>query len=250
MQLPPTIKTLDSAVKIDKKTTANLEVTLFDRLVKYVEGNKYKKLLDIQYRMNEEIMQFPSQELYEGKLQAFKDNASISLVDLPNVERDDDTELKCIWMDTQGGDFQEQMNEDENNSKFNEYEAALVNQHLKKLTSLQVAPQDIGVISPYNAQVSLLKRIINNPAVEISTVDGFQGREKEVIIISLVRSNSSNEIGFLKERRRMNVAMTRPKRQLYVVGDLELLSGSTEYLKHWCQTVEAHYDIRYPEIEY
>lgn len=249
MQLPPTIKTSDSDVKIDLNTTANLEVTLFDRLVKELDGNKFRKLLDTQYRMNHQIMQFPSDCLYEGKLIAYKDNADICLSDLAEFD-DSDANSKCIWMDTQGGDYPEQTNEDENNSKFNEHEIKLVQQHLQKLKSIGISAKDIGIISPYNAQVSLLKKHIKNPEIEISTVDGFQGREKEVIIISLVRSNEINQVGFLLDKRRLNVAMTRPKRQLYIVGDLELIGSSTPYLKQWAEAVEETYDLRYPEIEY
>lgn len=250
MQLPPTIKTLDSDVKVDFNTTANLEQTLFDRLVTQLNGNEFKRLLDTQYRLNQDIMEFPSKVLYEGKLKPFEANKYISLTDLPGVETDDDTELTCIWMDTQGGEYQEQTNEDENNSKYNESEIAMVNEHVNKLISLGVAAKDIGIISPYNAQVSMLKRTLNYGDLEINTVDGFQGREKEVIVISLVRSNDQGEIGFLKDKRRLNVAMTRPKRQLFVVGDLELIGESTEFLKLWGEYVEDKYEIRYPNIEY
>lgn len=249
MQLPPTLKSLDGGVKIDKRVVANLEVTLFDRLMK-IGGDKYRKLLDTQYRMNKDIMAFPSKELYEGKLKAFKANRDICLEELltRKVNDVDDDLGKCIWMDTQGGEYPEQTDEDKN-SKFNEYEVIMVKNHIAKLTSLGITPENIGVISPYNGQVSLLKKEIDD-GIEISTVDGFQGREKEIIILSLVRSNNKREVGFLKDHRRLNVAMTRPKRQLYVVGDLELIGQSTEYLKHWTQYVEDHYDIRYPNLEY
>ncbi|CAH6720232.1 DNA polymerase alpha-associated DNA helicase A [[Candida] jaroonii] len=246
MQLPPTIKTLDEDINIDFKTTANLEKTLFDRLME-IGGEQYKKLLDTQYRMNEEIMEFPSSELYEGKLKAFEATKDISLHDLVDDEVDDDDFSKCIWIDTQGGEYPEQANEDDN-SKYNEHEIVLVKKHLEKLINLGIKPQDIGIISPYNAQVSLLKKQLEG--IEISTVDGFQGREKEVIIITLVRSNDNGEIGFLKDRRRLNVAMTRPKRQLCVIGDLELMNRSTEFLNHWSQYVEDKFDLRYPDMEY
>lgn len=250
MQLPPTIKSLDEDVKIDSATMANLEVTLFDRLVNDLEGDRFKKLLDTQYRMNKKIMEFPSLELYDGELKAFKDNEDITLADIKEVEADDDTNEVCIWMDTQGGEYPEQTNEDENNSKFNEMEVMLVEKHVEKLMHLGVKPQAIGIISPYNAQVSLIKRHITTPGIEISTVDGFQGREKEVIIMSLVRSNDIKEVGFLKDKRRLNVAMTRPKRQLYIIGDLELITEGSEFLKHWLNYVEDNYEIRYPNIDY
>lgn len=265
MQLPPTvqskldIETRISSIMTDGEKIADLEFTLFDRLMKNHEGDKYRKLLDTQYRMNEAIMKFPSTELYEGKLKADSSVESITLADLPDVENNDETSIQCIWYDTQGGDYQEKHADEsgdasifEAGSKYNDMEVIVVLQHLKKLLLSGVPPQSIGIISPYNAQVTLLKKSLYQEeiaGVEVSTVDGFQGREKDVIIISLVRSNDKFEVGFLKDKRRLNVAMTRPKRQLCVIGDLELLSRSgVKFLQNWATYVEEWYELRYTDL--
>ncbi|CUM63976.1 uncharacterized protein PRCAT00001564001 [Priceomyces carsonii] len=264
MQLPPTVKSKEdlaseiSKLAIRNEEVANLEVTLFDRLVRDLEGNRFKKLLNVQYRMNDAIMNFPSNELYGGQLRADKSVANILITDLPNISDSDDLDIACLWFDTQGGDFPEKS--DENNdsglnvgSKYNEMEVHVILQHLKKLLDSGVSPQDIGLISPYSAQVSLLKRTLQKEdieGVEVSTVDGFQGREKEAILISLVRSNDSRDVGFLKDKRRLNVAMTRPRRQLCVVGDLELMATSgIKFLMNWSSYAEQEFEIRYPILD-
>ena len=253
-QLPPTIKTED-----DPKVKVTLETTLFDRLVKQY-GDSFRKLLDTQYRMNDKIMEFPSKEMYGGKLIAADSVRSGLLTDLPSVKPNDDTCEPFIWYDTQGEEFYENAIEGQNNggdlalaqSRYNENEALLVKRHVVSLIESGVPPEDIGIITPYSAQVATLKGLIREmyPNVEISTVDGFQGREKEVIVLSLVRSNDKFEVGFLKEERRLNVAMTRPKRQLCVVGNIETLERSgNKYLKSWASWGEEHADIRYPGLE-
>ena len=137
-------------------------------------------------------------------------------------------------------------------SKYNDMEVLVVVKHLQNLLQAGMTPADIGVISPYNAQASLLKKTLQLrqlDGIEVSTVDGFQGREKEAIIISLVRSNPNREIGFLADRRRLNVAMTRPKKHLCIIGDLELMATSgKEYLKNWSHYAENEYEIRYPDL--
>lgn len=100
----------------------------------------------------------------------------------------------------------------------------LVVGHLLNLDGIN--PADIGVIAPYNAQVSFLKELIHNRKVEISTVDGFQGREKEIIILSMVRSNLDKKVGFLANERRLNVAVTRARRFLCVIGDCSTLESN------------------------
>ena len=270
MQLPPTIKTQKSNSS-SSSSASILATTLFDRLMKHCHGEKYKKLLDVQYRMNKSIMQFPSMQLYDNQLKCDDSVREISLVDLPGVEINDDTMTKCIWYDTQGGEFPEQISESiDGDSKYNDMELLVVKGHIKKLLSSGVQPQDIGVIAPYSAQVQNLKKQMGlggevgssangdkDGQIEISTVDGFQGREKEVIILTLVRSNDSREIGFLSEQRRLNVAMTRPKRQLCVVGDLELMNQSgNKFLQSWSKFVEdgnndgdVIFEIEYPNLD-
>lgn len=252
MQLPPTIMS---------GTTTLLETTLFDRLVNKLEGDKFKKLLNVQYRMNDSIMKFPSMQLYEDKLIGDESVKEIKLTDLPGVSSNDETNVQCVWYDTQGGDFPEQKLESiKGDSKYNEMELQIVRGHVKKLIESGVPPQDIGIIAPYAAQVQLLKKQLGpDSLIEVSTVDGFQGREKEVIILTLVRSNDERDVGFLSEERRLNVAITRPKRQLCVIGDLQLMNDSGhKFLQSWSKYVEdgfedgesvRPYEIVYPNID-
>lgn len=252
LQLPPTIKSTNSKTKPKVKEGdsiikgMSLERTLFDRLL-LLHGSAIKRMLTTQYRMNEKIMRFPSDELYEGKLVAAENVKDRLLKDLPyEVENSEDTNEPVIFIDTQGGDYPEK-NEDEDtgrkssiksllgDSKSNEMEAALVKQHVRKLVDTGVKPEDIAVVTPYNAQVSHILFLIKYshkdyqvqtapedgidtrfklallaplkdlfPGIELGSVDGFQGREKEAVIVTLVRSNSDGEVGFLGEKRRLN----------------------------------------------
>jgi DNA polymerase alpha-associated DNA helicase A len=243
-QLPPTVKSMEFEFK------SLLETTIFDRLVKLF-GDVIKCTLTIQYRMNTTIMDFPSKQLYDNKLIAADNVKDRVLCELPDVESNSDTNCRVLWIDTQGDDFPEKSaeeNDELDNSRLNENEAYTVVKYIEKLASYGVESKHIGVISPYSAQVSFLKELLEKyPGLEVSTVDGFQGREKEVIIISLVRSNDKREIGFLSDERRINVAITRPKRQLCVIGNMSTVS-STRFLKAWVDWAETYADIEYPDI--
>lgn len=118
-------------------------------------------------------------------------------------------------------------------SKSNENEAILVRNYAFSLIENGVLPDTIGIIAPYSAQISLISKLVHEKfeQIEVATVDGFQGREKDVIILSLVRSNEKGEVGFLGEERRLNVAMTRPKRHLCVIGNMETLARGSEFCK-------------------
>ncbi|EFE37584.1 hypothetical protein TRV_07762 [Trichophyton verrucosum HKI 0517] len=232
LQLPPTIKSKSSS-KSDQTNSAlwdkedlhfnelsntfdmrNLEITLFDRLLS-LHGTGIKRVLTTQYRMHQKIMDFPSDELYESKLIAADAVRERLLKDLPyEVEDTDDTREPLVFYDTQGGDFPEK-SPDSNGisaksllveSKCNDMEAAVVARHVENLVSAGVRPEDIAVITPYNAQVALLSQLLKEklPTLELGSVDGFQGREKEAVVVSLVRSNSDHEVGFLGEKRRLN----------------------------------------------
>lgn len=170
LQLPPTIKSLNSKTKPKAKDGekiqkgATLEMTLFDRLLA-LHGPSIKRMLTTQYRMHEKIMRFPSDELYESKLVAADSVKARLLKDLPyEVQTIDETTEPLIFIDTQGGDFPEK-EEDEDSpkkvkaslhgeSKSNEMEAALVKQHVRTLVDAGVKVEDIAVVTPYNAQVS------------------------------------------------------------------------------------------------
>ncbi|KAH6854230.1 P-loop containing nucleoside triphosphate hydrolase protein [Chaetomium sp. MPI-CAGE-AT-0009] len=277
LQLPPTIKSLNSKSKGSSKKGkdsaagdgaavkgATLETTLFDRLLK-LHGPSIKRMLTTQYRMHEKIMRFPSDELYEGKLIAAEAVRTRLLKDLPyEVDDTDDTTEPLIFIDTQGGDFPEKNEDDQDaaggskkltksslygDSKSNEMEAALVTQHVQSLVDAGVKPEDIAVVTPYNAQLAVLAPLKEAfPGIELGSVDGFQGREKEAVIVSLVRSNSEGEVGFLGEKRRLNVAMTRPKRSLTVIGDSETVKKGSKFLKDWMDFLEENADLRYPDL--
>ncbi|KAK1780710.1 P-loop containing nucleoside triphosphate hydrolase protein [Copromyces sp. CBS 386.78] len=269
LQLPPTIKSLNSkAPKGDqpKEKGPTLETTLFDRLLA-LHGPAIKRMLTTQYRMHEKIMRFPSDELYESKLVAAEHVRERLLKDLPyEVEENDDTTEPLVFIDTQGGDFPEKKEEELDNkgstdkekvikrslhgeSKSNEMEAALVRQHVRGLVEAGVRPDDIAVVTPYNAQLSILAPLKDEfPGIELGSVDGFQGREKEAVIVSLVRSNDEGEVGFLGEKRRLNVAMTRPKRSLTVIGDSETVKKGSAFLKRWMEFLEENADLRYPDV--
>ncbi|KAM0123736.1 hypothetical protein ACHAPC_007965 [Botrytis cinerea] len=268
LQLPPTIKSLNFKTKTKSQDTETegiikgmtLETTLFDRLLK-LHGAGIKVMLTTQYRMHEKIMRFPSDELYESKLVAAEAVKARLLTELPyDVEETEDTIEPLIFFDTQGDDFPEK-SEEENvdkkagkgmlgESKSNEMEAVLVRRHVQNLVDAGLKPEDIAVVTPYNAQLALMSRSMKEafPGIELGSVDGFQGREKEAIIVSLVRSNSEREVGFLGEKRRLNVAMTRPRRSLTIIGDSETVSRGSKFLKRWMDFLEENADLRYPSV--
>ena len=227
MQLPPTIVS-------EKATKEGLEVSLMERLVKNFGNKQIVRMLDIQYRMNERIMKWSSEQFYSDKLIAHHSVKDHSLSDL-NKE----TNIgPLLLIDTAGCDMNELDLEDEE-SKGNEYEADIVSIYVERLIKAGFDESSIGVITPYNLQVQLIRaRLDKYKRIEIKSVDGFQGREKEIIILSLVRSNASREVGFLSERRRINVAVTRAKRHLALVCDTDTVSHDptintlVEYMQH------------------
>ncbi|GAA97082.1 hypothetical protein E5Q_03757 [Mixia osmundae IAM 14324] len=259
LQLPPTIKTSDKDFKQAKVSLAsiskssklcsarNLETTLFDRLLA-MYGAKIKCLLSIQYRMNERIMRFASDALYEGKLVAALQVKDRLLCDLVETKGDDVLDHPVIFIDTTGNDMYERADEEtgvRTLSKYNENEAVQVVKHISEIVSAGLPPKCIAVISPYNAQVSLLRSLlVHLPDISVGSIDSWQGREAECIIISLVRSNDQREVGFLKESRRLNVAMTRAKRQLCVVGDAGTVRTGSSYLERWMTWLEDESDYR------
>lgn len=228
LQLPPTIKSSNTKTPIEKGKTKpkesgaieekfTLEKTLFERLLA-LHGPSIKRMLTTQYRMHEKIMRFPSDELYEARLVAADAVKARLLRDLPyEVAETEDTKEPLVFWDTQGGDFPEKSEEPEGekkttkssllgDSKSNEMEAALVKHHVMNLVDAGVHADDIAVLTPYNAQLSILSQELKEqfPGIELGSVDGFQGREKEAILVTLVRSNAEHEVGFLGEKRRLN----------------------------------------------
>ncbi len=202
-------------------------VSLFERLM-LLYGPDIARRLKVQYRMHESIMEFSSAEFYEGDLEADPSVRSHLLADLPGVADAPLTQSPLEFLDTAGAGFDEEL-EPDGESRLNRQEAELVRRKVQELMDGGVAAGDVAVIAPYAAQVRLLRERLAVPGLEIDSVDGFQGREKEAVVISLVRSNPRSEIGFLGDLRRMNVAMTRAKRKLVVVGDSATLAGHPFY---------------------
>jgi ATP-dependent RNA/DNA helicase IGHMBP2 len=179
--------------------------------------------LDVQYRMHEAIMGFSSREFYEGELIADASVAGHLLCDLPGVRRESLTEQPVQFIDTAGASYDEEV-EPDGESRLNPQEADLVARKVHALLEVGVPAKDIAVIAPYAAQVRRLRELLPVAGLEIDSVDGFQGREKEAVVLSLVRSNNEGEIGFLADVRRTNVALTRARRKLLVIGDSATLS--------------------------
>jgi superfamily I DNA and/or RNA helicase len=227
-QLPPT-------VRAPQKGKDTLSFTLFERLHE-VLGEDSRVLLERQYRMNENIMNFPSREFYDGKLVADDAVKQHTLESLPFVKGKGLDLTPAVFIDTAGLGYEEE-EEEGTGSRYNTEEAKLVVKELNKFFDAGIRPVYIGIISPYSAQVKLLTNMILGDKVdpgellslEIDSVDSFQGREKEIVIVSLVRSNIKGDIGFLADTRRMNVAMTRAKRKLVVIGDSATLSNLPFY---------------------
>lgn len=213
-QLPPTIKSQTAAVK-------GLSLSLMERLIQ-MYGDSVVRMLTVQYRMNSAIMEWASKEMYHGRLTAHTSVEEHLLKDLPGVACIEETSTPLLLIDTAGCGLSEMEIADEQ-SKGNQGEVDIVGMHVKSLTEAGVKAKDIAVIAPYNLQVDLLRQKLSahHPELEIKSVDGFQGREKEAVVLSLVRSNRKGEVGFLAEDRRINVAVTRARRHIAVVCDTQ-----------------------------
>ncbi|OKY78936.1 MAG: Superfamily I DNA/RNA helicase [Candidatus Methanohalarchaeum thermophilum] len=226
-QLPPTVKN-------PKAKKEGLTETLFEKLA--CKHPYTKDLLETQYRMNEEIMKFPSKEFYNGKLKPHPSVKNHTLKDLDlELERIEKTlrkllnpENPTIFLDTSNLNAPERTRKD-STSKENPKEAKIAKNITEEYIKAKINQENIAIIAPYDDQVDLIDRKLNYDDLEIKTVDGFQGREKEIIVISLTRSNESNEIGFLKDLRRLNVSLTRSKRKLIVIGDSSTLRKNRTY---------------------
>lgn len=219
-QLPPTVLSKPAADQ-------GFAVSMMERLTN-AHADQVTRLLQVQYRMHEQIMQFSSERFYAGNLTAHASVASHRLSDLvPDIFAGLPDE-PITFVDTSGANWEEQV-DPEGESKFNPKEGAWILQQVTELIEAGLPPAAIAVIAPYSAQVRWLRDRCPYREVEIDTVDGFQGREKEVVLITLVRSNETGEIGFLADERRMNVAMTRAKRKLILIGDASTLARHAFY---------------------
>jgi superfamily I DNA and/or RNA helicase len=219
-QLPPTILSREAAA-------AGYGVSLLERLVNLL-GPDVTRRLQVQYRMHAAIMAFSSAEFYDGALEAAPSVQAHRLCDLAGVRSQTSTQEPLLFIDTAGAGFDEEP-EPDGESLLNRDEARLVGSAVRELLEAGVSPNDLAVIAPYSGQVRLLREQIQVDGLEIDSVDGFQGREKEAVIISLVRSNPEGDIGFLADVRRTNVALTRARRKLIVIGNSATLAAHPFY---------------------
>ncbi|XP_014796193.1 PREDICTED: DNA-binding protein SMUBP-2 [Calidris pugnax] len=235
-QLPPTIISHKAAAK-------GLSLSLMERLIEGY-GEQVVRMLRVQYRMHQAIMQWASEELYGGRLAAHPSVAQHLLRDLPGVTSTEETTIPLLLIDTAGCGLLELDVEDEQ-SKGNPGEVQLTHLHVQALVEAGVKARDIAVIAPYNLQVDMLREDLCHryPELEIKSVDGFQGREKEAVILSLVRSNRKGEVGFLAEDRRMNVAVTRARRHVAIICDTRTVS-SQAFLKRLVDYFSQHGEVR------
>ena len=225
-QLPPTVKS-------DAARRAGLAVSLLEKATAPAHiGAPQVQLLNTQYRMHADIMAFPNDQFYGGVLQAAPPVAARTLPDCPPLQ----------FIDTAGRAWDE--TQQEGGSTTNPEEAAFVAARVREL--LAAHPHaTLGCIAPYRAQVNLLKGLLatelasQTHRLAVQTVDGFQGRERDIVVISLTRSNTEGTVGFLSEHRRMNVAMTRARMHLLVVGDSSTL-GHDKFYNQFTRHAEAH----------
>ena len=224
-QLPPTVK-CPEALK------GGLDKTLMETIV--AGKPQCVSLLTVQYRMSDPIMQFTNREFYGGLLQSAPEVKYRGILDW-------DTAID--WIDTPDETEYREQQADDGQSRQNPAEAALTLQKLKeyfqKIGTDRILYEklDVGIISPYRGQVTLLRRMLKQDAfwkpfrrlITINTVDGFQGQERDIIVISMVRSNDTGEVGFLRDLRRMNVAITRARMKVLLVGHRPTLSRHPFY---------------------
>ena len=247
-QLPPTVKSI-AALR------AGLGKTLMERIAE--NKPEVVTLLKIQYRMNEEIMRFSSDWFYHGEVESapqikyrsiLEDDSPITWIDTSNEENQVTIEGDDVVLGEKRDDmnFHEQF-VGESFGRINKAEADLtlltLAEYLTQVGKRRVLEEsiDVGIISPYRAQVQYLKRLLKKyeffkpyrRLISVNTVDGFQGQERDVILISLVRSNDEGQIGFLKDLRRMNVAMTRARMKLIILGDKSTMTKHPFYQKLW-----------------
>jgi len=241
-QLPPTILSKEAAQQ-------GYAVSLMQRLVE-TYGSTATRQLTVQYRMSQEIMQFSSDTFYDGTLTADESVIRHRLSGLPNLREVDDA--PAVFIDTAGAGWNEEQ-EPDSLSRLNPNEGRLVLDQVQQLCAAGLNPSEIAVIAPYAAQVRWLRQHAVFKRLEIDTVDGFQGREKEAVVMCTVRSNTKGEVGFLADARRMNVALTRARRKLIVIGDSATL-GSDEFFQSLLASFESSGSYRtvwelMPDIE-
>ncbi|MBT8233212.1 MAG: AAA family ATPase [Bacteroidia bacterium] len=207
---------LSPMVKSNEAKALGLNQTLLSRMTDVIQ---HSYLLDTQYRMNDKILSFSNKMFYNGLLKSAPNNKDWTLPEDDQI---------VVMIDTSGCGFEESFNA-KSRSRYNEGEYYILREHFIQ-SKKQYEGASIGIISPYSEQVKHLRNHIEDDEmfrgfdVTVNSIDGFQGQEKDVIYISLVRSNNQGEIGFLKDEKRLNVAMTRARKKLIMIGDLSTLS--------------------------
>ncbi len=223
-QLPPTVKSIEAL-------RGGLGITLMERIVR--QKPDVVTLLKTQYRMNEQIMRFSSDWFYGGMVEAAPQIRFRGILDFDNP---------MAWIDTADVEGKEEF-VGESFGRINRAEAQLtldtLQEYFTKIGKQRILDEriDVGVISPYRAQVQLLRRLIKKKEffkpyrglISVNTVDGFQGQERDIIVISLVRANADGQIGFLSDLRRMNVAITRARMKLIILGDVQTMTRHPFY---------------------
>lgn len=223
-QLPPTVKSI-AALK------GGLGKTLMERIVE--QKPQVVTLLKVQYRMNEQIMHFSSDYFYHGEVETAPEVSHRGILDY---------DVPMMWIDTADVDGKEEF-VGESFGRINRAEAELtlhtLELYFQKIGKQRILDEsiDMGIISPYRAQVQLLRKMIRareffrpyRHLISVNTVDGFQGQERDVVLISLVRSNEGGDIGFLRDLRRMNVAITRARMKLIILGSAQTMTSHPFY---------------------
>lgn len=235
-QLPPTVLSKQAAKE-------GLDVSLLERLVG-IYGDRITRRLTVQYRMHDQIMKFSSSQFYDDSLLAHDSVKEHLLSDLDHIDEQLITIEPVTFIDSAGAGWNDEL-EPDGLSKRNIQEGELVIRKILELQDAGLRGRDIAVIAPYAAQVRWLRQNSPDDRVEIDTVDGFQGREKEAVIISMVRSNAEGEIGFLSDARRMNVALTRARRKLIVIGDSATIGGHEFFaeLLEYFESIGAYHTV-------
>ncbi|MGO9832222.1 MAG: AAA domain-containing protein [Myxococcaceae bacterium] len=218
-QLPPTVLS-------EEAVQGGLARSLFERLVD-THGVAVHRMLAEQYRMNDELMSLVSGPFYQGALRAHPSVAQRTLADVLASGASVDAP-PFLFLDTAGKGFDEAQAA-RSESYDNPGEAALVAARARALLGAGLSPEALAVITPYRGQASLLQAALAGSGVEVDTVDAFQGREADAVLVSCVRSNPEGRLGFLQDLRRMNVALSRARRHLFLVGDSATLGRHPFY---------------------
>ena len=240
-QLPPTVKSI-AALK------AGLGKTLMERIAE--NHPEAVTLLKIQYRMNDDIMRFSSDYFYHGLVESALEVRFRGILDLDTAMEWVDTSLmrndELEMRNEEGGDFKEEF-VGESYGRINKAEGLLtldtLQEYFERIGKQRLLDEriDVGIISPYRAQVQYLRRLLMKREffkpfrrhISVNTVDGFQGQERDIIVISMVRSNDDGQIGFLRDLRRMNVAITRARMKVIILGDRQTLTRHPFYRRLW-----------------